>query len=261
MNTSGWFQLAIVIIFLSLSGIGWLLRQLQEQAAIKRQRDEARRRELERLRTGRTGEDDDEPARPLTLEERIAEARERRLEELRRRQAAEQGQVVLTQGGTQTTPRQTPRVPQPRPAQVPQRPPATQRNPVPQHTPTPQRPMQPPRTIQTQTQPESQRAQSTRDRLIERQRELIERAQRGAAQQAQAAAARGANERQRQAPQAGRANRPARDSFPKAGVRTRTPLLGHITHNDLRRAIVMSELLQPPVSMRPPGSVGRQFPG
>ncbi|TVQ63709.1 MAG: hypothetical protein EA378_01155 [Phycisphaerales bacterium] len=247
-------QILIIVAFLSFSGIGWIVRKLQEQAEIKRQRDLVRQRELERLRTGRGGENEPE-ARPLSLEERIAEARERRIEELRRRQALEEGRVVIadTRGGTQTLPRSAPGAPG---RQLPTSAPRQAPRPIPQRSPTPTPPPSPQPT-----------AASQRDRLLQRQREMLERAQRQQQRSAPQRATPTPPAPRRRPPQpvqavegGDRVTLSERTAFPKAGVIARTPVLGAITREDLRRAVVLSEILRPPVGVRPPGAIGHQSP-
>lgn len=106
--SGGLIQILIIVFLLSLSGIGWLARKLQEQAELKRQRETRKRIEEEILRTGRDPREQDR-SRALTPEQRrmreIAARRQAQLEELRRRRTARQQQPTQrTQTGGRTPP-------------------------------------------------------------------------------------------------------------------------------------------------------------
>lgn len=91
MNTQNLIQIIAIAIVLGVSGLSWLYRKLREQAALKRIEDERRRRQEELLRTGR--DPLAEPAPPddggeeRRRQHEIAARREAELQELRRRQA------------------------------------------------------------------------------------------------------------------------------------------------------------------------------
>lgn len=83
-------QTIIILIALSASGIGWVLKKLAEQAAIRRAQMERERRTEEMLRTGQglAGAGPASPASPAEARERLAEIARRRqaqVEQARRR--------------------------------------------------------------------------------------------------------------------------------------------------------------------------------
>jgi hypothetical protein len=63
MGTGGqWLQYLIIILFLGFSALSWLVRKLQEQKAIKEMRDRELRRQESFLRTGRQEDPDLKPS-------------------------------------------------------------------------------------------------------------------------------------------------------------------------------------------------------
>ncbi len=125
-------QILIFLVIIGSSVFGWIFKQLREQAELKRIEHERERRKLEQLRTGRVDEPDrpiaaqtrvstpqapsPSPAAPTTtgagrvrLEE-IAARRQAQLAELRRRRAE---QLARAQSGGQSVPPQAQRQAQP----------------------------------------------------------------------------------------------------------------------------------------------------
>ncbi len=77
-------HLIILLIVFGMSAISWVIGKLREQAAIKRMKDELKRRQEEELRTGRTSE----PSQPTKLSElqqlrELAIKRQQQLEQMR----------------------------------------------------------------------------------------------------------------------------------------------------------------------------------
>lgn len=92
MNNQHWTQLVTVLALVGFSVLSWIFKKLQEQAQIKRARDAIEKRELEMLRTGRDPSQEAAPA-PARQETAVgideaAARREAQLRELRRRAAA-----------------------------------------------------------------------------------------------------------------------------------------------------------------------------
>ncbi len=146
------------ILFVAFSVGGWILKRVNEHKARRKLIIERERRELERLRTGgrddadttlsgrpaptiATMSSDGSPAQPTSRSlEDIAARRQARLEELRRRRAAELAGAsarvpssVPTPAPTSAPPTRTPSIPPPVPTQT-----QIQR-PVPTHAPRPVR--------------------------------------------------------------------------------------------------------------------------
>lgn len=114
-------ELILFLLIIGSSAIGWIVRKLKEQAQIRQSQQALERQRLDALRTGRNLESIQgapgatsplgaqeqaasrpAPQRPLTPEQRLQEImleRQRRLEELRRRAAA-QAQAGSAQSGS-----------------------------------------------------------------------------------------------------------------------------------------------------------------
>ncbi|MBX3317881.1 MAG: hypothetical protein KF902_13585 [Phycisphaeraceae bacterium] len=114
-------ELILFLLIIGSSAIGWIVRKLKEQAHIRQTQQALERQRLDALRTGRNLESmqgapgaispmgsqeqasvRNAPPRPLTPEQRLQEImleRQRRLEELRRRAAA-QAQAGSAQSGS-----------------------------------------------------------------------------------------------------------------------------------------------------------------
>lgn len=90
-------QLIIILIVFGFSALSWIIGQLRQQAAIKKTRDEMRKAREEELRTGRQG--GTEPAQPRSSElaelRELAMKRQQQLQQMRdARQRATQGMQV-----------------------------------------------------------------------------------------------------------------------------------------------------------------------
>ena len=263
MNSQNWIQFAIVALFVGMSVFGWVIRQLNEIRAKREVQQQRLRVQQEALRTGRTAEPDAEEtaaaaAAQAEAERRaaLAEQRRQRLEELRRRQQAQRrtaGSTATASTGTATPapPRlaPTPTPPAPtarrtaRPIDVPVQPEQGPRN-LPSRT---QRAAQSPRANQSRARSEnmSPRKQTARDL------QLAADAASDAFDLANEAAV-------RRGEQAKDAPRRSRLAGPQVVARVVAPLAATTIAQDmrnresLRRAIILNELLSPPVSMRPP---------
>jgi hypothetical protein len=80
-----YLRLIIFLIVMGFSFLSWMFRKLQEQAAKKKAKEAIERRELEVLRTGRDVGMPRAAASPGTATQRARSEAERRIEELRRR--------------------------------------------------------------------------------------------------------------------------------------------------------------------------------
>ncbi|MBL0922813.1 MAG: hypothetical protein IBJ10_11895, partial [Phycisphaerales bacterium] len=107
-------HLWILLVFIGLSFLQWLIRRLQEQSAVNRQKQQAARRRDEILRTGR---EPDAPAQPAPSSPDAA-ARQARLRELRQKQLEEMRRKNSRQSPTTTVEARVP----PRPSTTPARP-------------------------------------------------------------------------------------------------------------------------------------------
>lgn len=137
-------QFVVLLIFFGLSGLSWIMNKLREQKQIKQINDARRKRREEELRTGRStpaspGGDSSQQGEPLPSLEELAARRQRQLEELRARQ-----QAKARQGGKATPPvvRPTGTVPQSRPTIRPAPPVAPPQAPQPPVRPIPPSPAQ-----------------------------------------------------------------------------------------------------------------------
>lgn len=269
MNQIGqYFHLIVIVLIVGSSAISWAFKKLQEQRARKQVADEIERRRLEMLRTGRDpgprGEIAMEESRPEHDPEsgrraELARRRREQIEELRRRAAQRQaGQsgtlpTAPTAAGpgaaTQTPPPplqqevviQLPggrvlRIPAPAPAGADIRPPQTARQ-GPKQSPRPPKPPRAPRPPKDQSAraagalaASADTGESTTQRLVE----------------SRAAAA---------------------YDIPKEGaarVSDTAPLVlagAPMTPEQWRRALIASELLAKPLSLRPPGQTADPLQG
>lgn len=100
-------QLIIFLVVIGFSALQWIARKLQEQAAIKKAQEARARARLEALRTGRPDTSDDESSPPTSPDDAVrdrlqelAERRRRQIEAMRR----QQGQSTQTAGSPPGTP-------------------------------------------------------------------------------------------------------------------------------------------------------------
>ncbi|MFN0132429.1 MAG: hypothetical protein ACKVW3_07865 [Phycisphaerales bacterium] len=211
MTTQQTIKLILILAFVGFSVISWIVKQLQEQRKKKEIRDRIERRELEILRTGRDVADQPPPA-PDSVSAR------KRLEEIVRERAAETG-----------LPRETsPPVGTPTPGQ------ATER-PIPTRQP---RQPQADRTPQPNRQPQKARAQQV-------DRPLGERPQRPQRKQKQPRSTESAILPSTFVPPV-----VARSAAPKVLHEPQIGIVPGANISAWKRAIVLSELLGPPMSMR-----------
>lgn len=256
-------ELILFLIIIGSSAISWIVRQLKEKAEIRRRQMELERRRLEALRTGRnleTVEDAQVSVGPATLpgpasaptapatspEERLRQLmieRQRRIEELRRRQAQAQSQ------GTPAAPSQPGRLilgpdGEVRPANRPTAP--AQRR---------QQPQQPRPSHAEQRRQQKAAQQQQGARRVAQQRKAEERA---AAERAAAAeAVRAETIRQQNARDlADQVRAGVVPAGPRAAAAPGSPASGPvldprtITRDELRRAVILTEIFGPPVSER-----------
>ncbi len=229
----------VLLVFIGLSFLQWMIRKSQEQAAINRKRQEAMRKREEQLRTGRDPDDEQQKSRPAqptpasaeaaARQARLRELRQKQLEELRLRNARNRA------GST--------------PANVEVR--APQRTAQPQPSTARGRPTPPTVARPTATTPPARTPRPAPDRSAPRPRH--------ASQQAPELKKR---------PAAPQTKTPLRDTttaraFPQAtepvappptpiAAPSHRPIGPALTPEDWRRAIVLSEVLAPPMSMREP---------
>lgn len=216
-------QIVLIVLFFGFSALTWVVRKLKEQAEIRRRQQILERQKFEALRTGRieTG-----PA-PVASG---AQAPERRLAEMAARRAEQMRQGGLVPSPTQTRPL-PPRTPQ-APRQ-PQR--AATRAPMPR--PVGATPSSAPRPVARAPLPGQ--AKST----AQRRQEMLE-----ARRRALEARARAEQPEPRPTPRA----------VVQPPVRVRTPdpvapaptIRPHLDHASLRRAMVLKEILDPPIALR-----------
>jgi hypothetical protein len=230
-----WQNIVFLILVLGIPAISTIAKKLRDQHEAKRLRDEKERRRMEFLRTGRTAPTQAaapptaQPGTPAAARQRlqdIAARRQAQIEELRRRRQQASGQATS--------------------APAPARPsaggiaPTTSRQAPPTRMPAPQRP------VAQRPAGAPQQGPSAQD--IARRREMERR------RKAQEAAKRQARRSAEQAQQ-------ARDAIPvppqprsTEQVHTATPsgtsFVSKMRLEDWRRAIIMQEVLSPPVSMR-----------
>lgn len=253
MNNQNWIQFAIVALFVGMSVFGWVMRQLAEIKAKREVQQQRLRAQQEALRTGRSAESETEAeaaaaaaAAQAEAERRaaLAEQRRQRLEELRRRQQA-QRRANQPSGQTPTQARAGA-------ASAPQAP--TPAAPTPRRTAAPA----------AQRREQAARAESARQRQARpRSEHMSPKKQTARDLQIAADAASDALDLANQAAirrgeQAREAPRRSAVAGPKVVARVADPLAATTIAQDmrsrsaLRRAIVLNELLSPPVSMRPP---------
>lgn len=103
MGTGGqWLQYLIIILFLGFSALSWIVRKLQEQKAVKELRDRELRRQESFLRTGRQEERDSTAGHGPPGEARSDIDRLREIiaqEESRHTEKADSGSASSTPGG------------------------------------------------------------------------------------------------------------------------------------------------------------------
>lgn len=227
----------IPFIFLGVVLLGgvfkWVIQMLQEQAAQKRAQEREERARLEALRTGRAANQGPAPiaADPAASSaqrrlQELAERRRRQLEELKAKQAASRA---------------------PEPSAVSRPVPAT---PIPQSAP---KAPEPARATEQRRQEaarrlERQRAEANRRKEAERRAAAMEESSRRVAEEH--ARERARVEAARQANEIAAAAQP-HTTQPVSVASRPTPLrFGKLRGADLRRAVILQELLSPPVSAR-----------
>ncbi|TVQ59292.1 MAG: hypothetical protein EA379_11330 [Phycisphaerales bacterium] len=248
-------DLLIVLIALGAPFLQWLIVKLREQAEVAKRKREHERQKAEALRTGRPipAEPVGAPAAKSSTKADAARSRQERLREIRQRQMEEARKRQRPTASP--APRPTPSV---RTGGAPTAQPTATQRPVPiptrqtQPTPTPRAPA----TIVGNAPGVSERARQIEE-ARRQQREKLERA-RGDAERATRGGASGdkpgesrkyesvfATVRRARAAHLGDEEEMAEELAVAA-----SPLLGRLTRADARRAIVMMELLSPPIAMR-----------
>ncbi|MEK6702581.1 MAG: hypothetical protein AABZ53_09975 [Planctomycetota bacterium] len=254
-------QLVVVFFFLTAGFFNWLVRTLAKQAMEKKARDARQQAEIEALRTGRPASNQGEMTPELSAARRLEELAERRrqqLEDLRRRAAAK-----MATGGmaSQSAPGavRTPRPPAARPA-APERFRAAQ---APRPAPAAQRaaPINPQEATsraaaRLASDVEARRVQDAVSRRDEERRHLAaeQRVAGAAHKEAQQRASRAAAADRLEADEEER--RQSYDHEPMAATSGSVRLSGV---SEWRRAMVLREVLGPPISMR--GEAGQNEGG
>ncbi len=261
VNWQNVLQILPFAVLIGFSLLNWLVRKLREQNELKRIEAERRRREIESLRTGRAdgqpsptaladtrgGTVSDAQAR-ARLEE-LAARRRAQLEELRRRQQ----QRRTGTGGTTASPAPAPQGPVPqtrsqqRSTSQPPRGALTQRT-APTASSGGFNPRQALEQQQRARDAKSTKERATRqtsyDRIAAEQRSLDDRVAQakleGAAADRDLAAVRA------KAPKSFYASTESTEGWSDIARAVRSPA-------EIRKAIILSEVLAPPVSMRKPG--------
>lgn len=252
-------QIVVVFFFLTAGFFNWLVRTLAKQAMEKKARDRQQRAEAEALRTGRPAAMQSVTTQEMTAARRLEELAERRrqqLEELRRRAAAKAG---MGAGGGQVA-QQIARTPRPAPprtatsapeharAAQPQRqapqPPARRAGPI-----NPQEATARAATRQA-SDLETRRVQDALARRdAERQRLAAEqRVTQAAKVESQLRTSQAAAVSRREAAEEDK--RQSYDNEPRAQATGSVRLSGV---SEWRRAMVLREVLGPPVSLREEG--------
>lgn len=257
-------QIAPFLAIASISFLGWVFRRLKQEAERKKIEDEKRRRKIELLRTGRPVAEEGAEEASVTQQraklEELARRRREKLEEFRRRQ------LESRQGQAGTVAPQRPQSPQTVPVSTPP------------NVRVPQGGQAPGAGVPVQTGPQfpatggaaggvagrtgGGSARSARDAEIARRRAEIQARRRAEmermrqAQQARQAARAPESREESPAPEAPRrmvASTPTPApvaASAKALEPTTTLSRAMRSPAELRRAIIMNELLKPPVSMR-----------
>jgi len=237
-NLSSIVQILVFVLVIAGPVISAIARQIKVHAEQRRIEEQRKRQRAESLRTGRPLEPEVDPKIALERERRarmeeLARQRQAQLEELRRRQREAAARAAQT--------RQTP---------VPVRQGGPARG---SSVPAPVRVQTPPQA-RTPFQPEPSRGSKDAARKAELERRKAElRARKAeyeraaAAERAEALAA--AEARPASAPAAPRGPAPARQGAALGGVGIASAVRDS---RRLREAIILSEVLGPPVSLRPP---------
>ena len=249
--------LSLLIVFLTvvLPALSWAIGKMRDQMELKRKRDEWLRQREEALRTGRPVEGEEGAAAPATASRASeVEARQRQLQELAARrqeqirkiqeQQRQRSTAVRTQGSSPSgSPAQgappTPRPATPRPARPGQRPqpgvPYSPSNrPARQGPPTPRAVQQPPVPepgAAPKRQLDARGKAETQEKMHELKRRQLVLA-----------------EERRKRLGMGRLSRGRTQT--ESRQRKSLGVLGELNHKELRRAIVLSEVLAPPLSLR-----------
>jgi hypothetical protein len=239
-------HLIVVFIFLLGGFFSWLSKTLKEQAEAKRARERYERSKLESLRTGRPAsspeitevvlvEPEVSPAQRRLQE--IAERRKRQLDELRARAASKQGS------------------PSPRTAAE-----STAASPAAPGRDLDARRSEAAKRLERQKarQREAARQQESaqREREEGERREMLARAAQAARREASRREAAANQEAQTAALRDAGYASPAANAPSRAKAASLGMLLGRMTRDDLRKAIVLQEIFGTPVGARPPEEIG-----
>lgn len=240
-NNINWFQIAMILLVVGGGLLQWLGRQIAEQRAKRQAILERERAESERLRTGRvqTSSVSTRPGSNAAAElQAIAARRQQQLEELRRRQQAARRPTPTPAGTRPPTQRPLPgqrsTPTQQQPTRTPARPPS--RGPVQTQVPTPPERVASGKTARSSYEPQDRAdaarlagQQAMRDRTAS---ELLD--------------VRDIESLSDQFARRDTAARKKSAQLPKAALDIGLPT----TPAGWRRAILISEILAPPVSMR-----------
>lgn len=283
-------ELVLMAIILGSSAVSWLVKTLKQQAEIRRSQQNAERQRVETLRTGRIGTPEPPGApEPITAapgaqtpEERLREImmeRQRRLEELRRRAQAQADAKIQANTKTQADARARAQAKADSHAHGP-RPLPMQSRPGPVAGPVTRGagdfivvigPDGQPRRVRRSDIDTARRqapvGRSTvagaandrkqQDRLVRKRAEQAREAAAAKARNERNEAEQAAAERQTAASMAAQARQPAVIPGQVYGDRSGAardrgvPIRGGLSGSELRRAIVLSEILSSPRSLRP----------
>lgn len=263
-QTTQWIQVAVWVLLLSLSFLGWLFRMISQKRAESKVMLDRKRREEEMLRTGRMEDGTPIASASSAPAPTSADEAKRRLQELAQRrraelqQAAQRAQRPQAAGPVAAGPAAGPG--QSRPGLSPAE--EARRRTAQQQKAARARAEQIRREREQSAQSAAQRTRREQEIAERQQRERAKRetAEREAAQREQARVeAAGVNVDAAlvtPAPRGGAAQAvPGRAGGPRAAVR----IGGKPTIDDIRRAFVMSEVLAPPISERGPGEDDAAF--
>jgi len=266
-NLGSIIQILVFVLVIAGPTIGAIAKKVKAHADAKRREVEQNKRRIETIRTGRGGETEpDEPqvqtsdqSRRARLEE-LARQRQAQIEELRRRAAARRAQVSGQQAPPQR-PQQTP--PQRQPQQ-----PSSHRSSTQSTRPPPVKTSSHSSTQSTRPPPvpmsQQQQQQQSRGSIEARRRAEIARRQaeiRARREQAERARRQAEQEQARRQPK--RTPRAPQEAAPPVAI-VKPPerqvgpgldIAGTVRDpRSLRQAIVLTEVLGPPVGLRGPGA-------
>ena len=246
------FDLLIVLIMLGAPFLQWLIVKLREQADIAKKKRESERAQNEALRTGRPVQNAPAPAAPkadaASRQQRLRELRQKQIEQANQRKQQPRSPVSVRTGGTATTGGAAPAPVRRAPAApVPTRAPQAPTRPVPapsSRQPSPIAPGGPGVSERARQIEELRRQQQQR---LEQGRSDVERAVRAGQDGTQKYESVFATARRARGESAEVEEPEQEQPSPVvlASVKLRT-----LTRDDIRRAVVLTEVFAPPIGLR-----------